>query len=208
MFAYLPFASENATALRLLRLARVLRAARMLPQLRIIIIAVGKSLPGALGFVLAGTLLLYIYAMLGWLIFADSDPDHYGSLGRAALSLFVLVTLDGLDESIRAGLALSPWSILYFASYVLLGSFVLVNVLIGVVLNSLDEARRLEGANTDPPGTATRMSAVGAEDRLLARIAEARDALDNLEQSITAPAAAPPPAEEQTGAPLPHDRPP
>lgn len=67
--AFLPFARENATVLRLLRLARVLRAARFLPQLRIVIVAVGKSLPGTLSFLLVGALLLYVYAMVGWVFF-------------------------------------------------------------------------------------------------------------------------------------------
>ncbi|MEU3093105.1 ion transporter [Streptomyces massasporeus] len=148
--AFLPFARENATVLRLLRLARVARAARFLPQLRIVIVAVGKSLPGTLSFLLVGALLLYVYAMVGWVFFADDDPEHYGSLGRAVLTLFLLITLDGLGDAVRAGLEISRWTIIYFASFVLLGSFVLVNLLIGVVINSLEEARELEAATRRP----------------------------------------------------------
>ncbi len=155
--AFLPFARENATVLRLLRLSRVLRAARFLPQLRIVIVAVGKSLPGTLSFLLVGTLLLYVYAMVGWVFFARENPEQFGSLGRAALSLFLLITLDGLGDAVRAGLEISRWAIVYFASFVLLGSFLLVNLLIGVVINSLDEARELEmareGEASTPPGS-------------------------------------------------------
>ncbi|WP_239063353.1 ion transporter, partial [Streptomyces sp. SID13031] len=64
--AFLPFVRENTTVLRLLRLARVLRTARFLPQLRIVLVAVGRSLPGTLSFLLVGALLLYVYAMVGW----------------------------------------------------------------------------------------------------------------------------------------------
>jgi voltage-gated sodium channel len=180
--AFAPFARENATVLRLLRLARVLRAARFLPQLRIVIVAVGKSLPGTLSFLLVGTLLLYVYAMVGWVFFADDDPEHYGSLGRATLTLFLLITLDGLGDAVRAGLEVSRWSILYYASYVLLGSFVLVNLLIGVVINSLEEARQLEAETASPPPPANTV-ATGAE-QVHAHIAEARAALDALEQSL------------------------
>ncbi|GAV45400.1 ion transporter [Streptomyces acidiscabies] len=181
LLAFLPVAGENATMLRLLRLARVLRAARMLPQLRIIIVAVGKSLPGAVGFALACTLLLYLYAMLGWILFAEADPAHYGSLGRATLTLFLLVTLDGVGETVRAGLAISPWSIFYFASYVLFGSFILVNLLIGVVLNSLDEARRLEEAVLEKAAVPHPQDAAS---RLRGAIVAARAALDDLESSL------------------------
>ncbi|WP_431968895.1 ion transporter [Actinacidiphila sp. bgisy160] len=178
--ACLPFARENATVLRLLRLARVVRAARFLPQLRIIIVAVGKSLPGTVSFLLVGTMLLYVYAMTGWVFFADDDPEHYGSVGRAALSLFLLITLDGIGDAVRGGLQISRWSLLYYASYVLFGSFVLVNLLIGVVISSLEEARQLERERESPH----RPDEGAAPDHLRERIAAARRALDELEAGL------------------------
>lgn len=186
--ACLPFAQENATVLRLLRLARVLRAARFLPQLRIVVTAAVKSLPGTLSFLLLGALVLYLYAMTGWVFFAEEDPEHFGSLGRAGLTLFLLMTLDGLGDAVRTGLEISRWSILYFASYVLLSSFVLVNLLIGVVLNSLDEARRAEerahAAGGRPPEAGTGADA-GTEAEIRGRIEAARRSLDELERSLT-----------------------
>ncbi|MFF3751863.1 ion transporter [Streptomyces sp. NPDC002018] len=182
-----PFARENATALRLLRLARVLRAARFLPQLRIVIVAVGKSLPGTLSFLLVGALLLYVYAMVGWVFFADDAPEHYGSLGRAALTLFLLMTLDGLGDAVRDGLEISRWTFVYFASFVLLGSFLLVNLLIGVVVNSLEEAREME-AEQDRPDTGPAAHPEESEEALLrARIIAARQALDAVEARLSAP---------------------
>ncbi|MFD3919658.1 ion transporter [Streptomyces sp. NPDC058595] len=180
--AFMPFARDNATVLRLLRLARVVRAARFLPQLRIVIVAVGKSLPGTLSFVLVGALLLYVYAMIGWVFFAPEDPEHYGSLGRAALTLFLLITLDGLGDAVRTGLEISRWTILYFASFVLLGSFLLVNLLIGVVINSLQEAREME-AETDA-GAGRREGAPDTPRDLREQIAAARRALDTIETEL------------------------
>ncbi|MDX3070587.1 ion transporter, partial [Streptomyces sp. ND04-05B] len=90
--AFLPFARDNGTVLRLLRLARVLRTARFLPQLRVFMVAVGRSLPGTFSFLLIGALVLYVYAMVGWVFFAEHDPEHFGSLGRAVLTLFLLMT--------------------------------------------------------------------------------------------------------------------
>lgn len=180
--AFLPVVRENTTVLRLLRLARVLRTARFLPQLRIVLVAVARSLPGTLSFLLVGALLLYVYAMVGWVFFGRSDPEHYGSVGRAVLTLFLLMTLDGIGDAVRAGLEVSRWSLLYYASYVLLASFVLVNVLIGVVLTSLEEARELE--RDESP--ARRPAPVAPEERrhLAERIATARRALDDLERDL------------------------
>ncbi|MEU8575074.1 ion transporter [Streptomyces asoensis] len=184
--AFVPVVRENTTVLRLLRLARVLRTARFLPQLRVVLVAVARSLPGTLSFLLVGALLLYVYAMVGWVFFARHDPEHYGSIGRSVLTLFLLMTLDGIGDAVRAGLEISRWSLVYYASYVLIASFVLVNVLIGVVLTSLEEAKELE---RDEPPVVPGQSASGlppsGEGRPLAdRVTEVRHALDALEREL------------------------
>jgi voltage-gated sodium channel len=194
LFAVLPVTSDNATLLRLLRLFRVLRTARFLPQLRVIVTALGKCLPGTLSFVMVGALLLYVYAMVGWLCFAASDPEHYGSLGRAVVTLFILMSLDGLGDAVHAGLLVSPWSLAYYGSYVLLSSFLLVNLLIGVVINSLEQAREsdlsesrsaegADGGRPAPQEPARRddpLDPLGVRDRILA----ARLALDDAERLL------------------------
>nr|MDT0524932.1 ion transporter [Streptomyces sp. DSM 41633] len=135
----------------------------------------------------------YLYAMVGWICFSAEDPEHFGSLGRAVLTLFLLMTLDGLGDAVRAGLEISRWSLLYYASYVLLASFVLVNVLIGVVITSLDEARSLEAeeeaeaADTAPDRTGAPHPPYTGDPALLRdRIATARRALDDLERALAA----------------------
>ncbi|MCY0960062.1 ion transporter [Streptomyces sp. H27-H5] len=219
--AFVPFLRENTTLLRLLRLARVLRTARFMPQLRVLLVAVGRSLPGTVSFLFVGALILYVYAMIGWICFAAHDPQHYGSLGRAGLTLFLLMTLEGLGDAVHAGLAVSPFSILYYASYVLLASFVLVNVLIGVVLNSLEEAREMEAAEAlresaahaaDAPAPPVGVGAAGEEpepaDALRLRIAAVRSALDDMEAQLDVPhvpdaasiGGSPPPAHASAGA--------
>ncbi|MFI5865510.1 ion transporter [Streptomyces sp. NPDC051546] len=185
--AFVPFLRENTTLLRLLRLARVLRTARFMPQLRILLVAVGRSLPGTVSFLFVGALIVYVYAMIGWICFAEHDPQHYGSIGRAGLTLFLLMTLEGLGDAVHAGLTISPLSILFYASYVLFASFVLVNVLIGVVLNALEEAREMEDEAEKEEKRAALLatqSAPDAADALLLRIAAVRSALDDMEAQL------------------------
>ncbi|MGW7416949.1 ion transporter [Streptomyces sp. NPDC054863] len=190
LFAFLPVTGDNTTLLRLLRLFRVLRTARFLPQLRVIVTALGKCLPGTASFVMVGTLLLYVYAMVGWLCFAAADPEHYGSLGRAVVTLFILMSLDGLGDAVHAGMLISPWSLAYYGSYVLLSSFLLVNLLIGVVINSLEQARDADGSEKkaeagEPAHEKTvqdsdPLDAFGVRDRILA----ARLALEDAERLL------------------------
>ncbi|MFF5444164.1 ion transporter [Streptomyces sp. NPDC012888] len=193
--AFVPLVWDDSTVLRLLRLARVLRTARFLPQLQVMLVAMGRSLPGTLSFAFIGGLVLYVYAMVGWICFSEADPEKYGSLGRAGLTLLLLTTLDGLSDAVREGLAFSRFTLLYYASYALIASFLLVNMLIGVVIGSFEEAREIEREErrkakqsgpppgfpqgpvpAGPPGAAD-----ASADETRERIARARRALDELE---------------------------
>ena len=142
--ALVPAWQANSTLLRVLRIARVTRVVRFFPALRLIVTGVVRSLPGVAGFLVMTVVMLYIYGMLGWLLFADAYPEEFGTVGSAVLTLFVLLSLENLPTMIEAGVQVSPWTLVYFVSYVLVASYLLVNVLVGVVINSMEEARQLE----------------------------------------------------------------
>ena len=126
------------------RIARVLRVARLVsisPKLRLIIGTMTRSIPslGHVSMLLA--LLLYCYAVIGVNLFGAHDPAHWGSLGRALLTLFQILTLEGWVEVQDAAIAGNQWAWIYFASFVIVAVFVVVNLFIAVVLNNLDEIR-------------------------------------------------------------------
>ena len=79
---------------RFLRALRVLRAAKMLPQLALVMETLLRS-ASAVGYI-AGFMLLiaYIFAVIGVTIFKHNDPFHFGTLDRALVSLFRVVTLE------------------------------------------------------------------------------------------------------------------
>lgn len=58
--AFVPGLRENSTLLRLARLARVVRLVRLLPDLRILVVAVVRSLPPLGSMVLLTTLILFV----------------------------------------------------------------------------------------------------------------------------------------------------
>ena len=89
-------------------------------------------------------MLVYVYAMIGWVIFAEGDPKQFGNVGEAMLTMFQVLTLEGLPEFIATGRAVSDWAIPFYVSYVLLASFLVFNLFIGIVLNSMEEARAEE----------------------------------------------------------------
>jgi voltage-gated sodium channel len=142
--AFVPGIRESSTLLRLARLLRVVRIFRVLPDLRILVVGVVRSLPPLFSMTLLVTVVLFIYGMIGWLLFANELPDEWGTIGSAMLTLFVMLTLEDFPIYMEAGMDVHRWSWVYFVTFVLIAAFMILNVLIGIVLNSLEEARELE----------------------------------------------------------------
>jgi voltage-gated sodium channel len=141
---FVPGLHGDSTILRIVRIARVVRLVRFSPGLRTIVSALLRSLPGVGGFLALALVTLYVYGMAGWLIFADHYPEQYGTIGAAVLTLFVLLSEETLPDLIQQGLAVSPWTLVYYVSYILITANLLLNILIAVIVNSMEEVRRLE----------------------------------------------------------------
>jgi len=60
------------------------------------------------------------------------------------VTMFVLLTLENLPTYIAKGQELSNWTLLFYISYVLVASFLIFNLFIGIVINSMEEARAIE----------------------------------------------------------------
>ena len=178
--SFTPGLRENAMLLRLARLARVLRIVRLLPDLRVLTIAIGRSIPGVMSLGILAVLVLFIYGMVGWTIFQDHAPKQYGTISEAMLTLFVTLTLENLPDQIALGRRLSDWTLLYFISYAMLAAFLIFNILIGVVINSLEEARAIEHARERMDRYERGETKPTPEER----IATVREALDELEADL------------------------
>jgi voltage-gated sodium channel len=188
--SFAPGLRENATLLRLVRLARIVRIVRLLPDLRILVTAMGRSLPAVASLGVLVVLLLYVYGIVGWVIFDEHAPEEYGTVGQAMLTLFVMLSLENLPDNIELGLELSTWTVLYFISYTLIGAFLIFNLLIGVVITSLEEAHELESRREDQQ---RRESAAATEDptddrrvELIQQLQDLRRALEAVEHDIKA----------------------
>lgn len=147
-----------AAVLRLARILRVLRLVTALPKLQVLVGALVKSIPSMSYVGLLLGIHFYIYAVLGVFLFGPRDPAHFGSLGSALLTLFQVVTLEGWVDFMRvqmpgtaeylaasaAGLPPGPhpWvAPVFFVSFILLGTMIMLNLFIGVVINGMTEAQ-------------------------------------------------------------------
>jgi voltage-gated sodium channel len=177
--AFVPGVRDSSTLLRLARLARVVRVVRLLPDVRVLIVGVFRSLPPLLSMALLTTVILFVYGMVGWLLFGEEIPEDWGTIGDAMLTMFVLLTLENFPAYMERGMDVHPWSWLFFVSFVLVAAFIVLNVLIGIVLNSMEEARELERRRALGIGVGEGPPAPVAE-----RIAILRAALDELEHEL------------------------
>jgi voltage-gated sodium channel len=183
--AFLPGVRESSTLLRLVRLLRIVRIFRVLPDLRILVTGVVRSLPPLFSMTLLVTVILFIYGMVGWLLFGEELPEDWGNIGAAMLTLFIMLTLEDFPRYMEAGMEVHPWSWVYFVTFVLLAAFLILNVLIGIVLNSLEEARELERRRRLGIGVP---EAEIAPAPVVERIQMLRAALRELEEELKLPA--------------------
>lgn len=158
----MPVGGPFAAVLRLARALRLLRLVSALPQLQLLVGALLKSL-SAMGYVsLLLGLLFYIYAVAGIHLFGKTDPSNFGSLGSALLTLFRIVTLDNWGDIFLIQMNQVPVVkvVIYFVTFIVLGTMIILNLFIGIIMNSMSEmhieiAERERARNEQDTGAAS-----------------------------------------------------
>ena len=159
----LPFHSSYVAVLRLARVLRVLRLVTAIPQLKILVGALLKSIPSIGYITIFLTIHFYIYACIGTFLFSGNDPLHFGSLHKAMITLFQVATLENWTDVYYLQLYGSHnWSFdsiainatepmarpiaatIYFVTFILFGTMIILNLFIGVILNGMSEMQREE----------------------------------------------------------------
>lgn len=133
------------TVLRILRVLRVLRAISVLPSLRKIVNALLITIPALGNIMLLMGLLFYIFAVIGTMLFAKHEPEFFGSLHLTLLTLFQVVTLESWASGVMRPLLLSvPWAWTYFIAFILVGTFVIFNLFVGVIVSNVEKVELIE----------------------------------------------------------------
>jgi voltage-gated sodium channel len=136
-----PFFAGQTVVLRLLRLFRLIRIFRFLPEVRILSTSIVKSLPPLLSMSALIALLLFLYGMVGHYLFGSELEVAWGSIGAAMMSLVILLTLENFPVYLEDAITVNALAVPYLLSYVFIIVFTVLNLLIGIVLNAMDEAR-------------------------------------------------------------------
>ena len=151
---FLPIGGQYAAVLRLARVLRALRLVTAVPRLQLLVGSLLKSIPSLAYVGLLLGVLFYIYAVLGVFMFRGNDPVHFQDLGTALLTLFRVVTLEDWTDVMyiqmygsdaypgyadfaqahlrEASRALPVIAVAYFVTFVMLGTMIVLNLFIGV----------------------------------------------------------------------------
>lgn len=185
---------------RLARVLRVFRIVRTVPKLRLLVNTLLKSIPsiGYIGILLS--VIFYIYATMGVFLFRYNDPVHFGDLQLSLLSLFRIVTLEdwtdimyinmyGCDHAIwgygMEGGCTNPTAFgfgaaLYFVTFVLIGTMIVLNLFIGVIMNSMDEAKRDAREEADRLSGLSEKTLLQELEGVSKELNELRDRIDSI----------------------------
>ncbi|MGV9600863.1 ion transporter [Streptosporangium sandarakinum] len=134
----LPMAN-GLSVLRALRILRALRLISVVPSLRRVVTALLTAVPGMTSIVLLLGLVLYVAAVMGTKLYHLTAPDYFGDLPTSLFTLFQMMTGDGWSDITRDVMDEHPSAWLFFVLFMLVCTFVVLNLFIAVVVNAMEE---------------------------------------------------------------------
>lgn len=139
--AWLP-ASGPLAVLRALRVLRVLRLISVVPSMRRVVEAMLHALPGMGSIVLLMALIFYVAAVMATKLYGETLPDRFGTLGNSLFTLFQLMTLESWAEAtVRPILEHHPFAWMFFVPFILIATFVVLNLFVGIIVDSIQTLR-------------------------------------------------------------------
>ena len=166
--------SGQLAVLRALRILRVLRLISAAPRLRRVVEGFVSALPGMASVFMLMGLIFYIGAVIATKLFAASFPEWFGSLGASAYTLFQIMTLESWSMGIvRPVMEVYPLAWGFFLPFIMVTTFAVVNLLVGLIVNSMQDAHHAEAdqrADSQRDEMLARLAAIEAQ---IAALAEA-----------------------------------
>lgn len=142
-------ASGPFSVLRALRVLRVLRVLTIVPSMRRVVGALLGAVPGLLSIGAVLALVYYVCAVIATNLFGAAFPDWFGNLGRSLYSLFQIMTLESWSMGIsRPVMEEFPYAWAFFIPFILIATFTMLNLFIGVIVDAMQTVSEAEHADT------------------------------------------------------------
>jgi len=169
--------AEYALIARMLRLFRVMRLISFIPELRVLVTALITALP-RMGYVaLLMFIIFYLYAVVGSLLFGQINPVLWGDLGISLLTLFRVATFEDWTDVMYETMAVYSLSWIYYLTFIFSSAFVFLNMMIGIVVEVLDEEHKKMQIEQEGDLQA---EAIANQDELAHQVADLHRKLDVL----------------------------
>ena len=133
-------ANSGFEIFRILRVLRLFRLITVVPQMRKIVLALVKVIPGMLS--IAGLLMLffYIFAIMATNLYSETFPQWFGTLGESFYTLFQIMTLESWSMGIvRPVMEQHPMAWTFFIPFIFVATFIMINLIIAVVVDAMGE---------------------------------------------------------------------
>ena len=164
--------------LRALRILRVLRLISVVPQMRRVVQALIKAIPGLFSIILLISLIFYVSAVLATNLFGSEFEEWFGSIGASMYSLFQIMTLESWSMGIvRPVMKLYPYAWVFFIPFILVTSFAVINLFIGVIVDAMQTVQADENKDVkmDPTDIAEKLAQVEKELKEVRQLIQSRD---------------------------------
>ncbi|MFT5574377.1 MAG: voltage-gated sodium channel, partial [Cryomorphaceae bacterium] len=162
--------SETVLIGRLLRVFRVLRLVSMIPELKLLMNAFVLALP-RIGYVaLLMFIILYIYAAIGALFFDHINPVLWGNISISLLTLFRVATFEDWTDVMYETMEVYPLSWMFYLSFIFIVAFVFLNMMIGVVLDTLQQEHKRIDEEAGEGASAERQAIVEHSEKIEQRL--------------------------------------
>jgi len=132
-------ASGPASVLRTLRVLRALRLVSVIPSMRKVVNALLAATPGMASIIGLLALVMYVFAVLTTQLFGKVAPDYFDELPTSLFSLFQIMTGEAWPEIAEQVMEEKPWAWIFFVVYILMTTFVVLNLFVAVVVNAMDD---------------------------------------------------------------------
>jgi voltage-gated sodium channel len=135
-------AAGPLTVLRSLRILRTFRLFSVMPEMRKVVEALLRAIPGMGAIIAVLGLIFYVFSVMATKLFGGIDEEFskFDTLGESAISLFQVMTLEGWASEV-----MNPvrdvegfgWAWVFFVIFIVLTSFAVLNLFIAIIVDSL-----------------------------------------------------------------------
>ncbi len=192
-------ASGAFSVLRAFRVLRVLRVISAVPSMKRVVNTLVAAIPGVSAIIGLLGLMIYVSGVMGTKLFGEHTPEYFGDLGQSLWTLFQVMTGEAWPDVADAVMEHNPAAWVFFLLYILISTFVVLNLFLAVVVNAMDHAVTVEADRREAAAAAAGLPPDPKAPVTVGDLAGLRDELAALRRELAALRESGVPAQRSTG---------